>query len=271
LQCESDSAKISVFTTPRPPIDFTASADVVCLGSSPSIRLEDIDKMSIYSVYHDKTFSNELNYLAGKNSGVINLTDILEDNTTYYILRTDSLGCVSTDWLEAPVEVIKLYLEPDKLPPYIKSVDYEQQLTSNAEASIFTVADGYLPDGLTLTASGLIYGNVPKKYHYISNTVTVEVHDLNGCRTEREYTLNGNLFVPKVFTPNGDGVNDVFMRGYTVVIFDRLGLELFRGDNGWDGTCKGRPVADDIYFYKLEYMNSNSERKITAGYIGVHH
>jgi gliding motility-associated-like protein len=173
--------------------------------------------------------------------------------------------------MEVPVEVIKLYIEPDKLPPYIKDTDYEQQLISNAQSPIFTVFDGHLPDGLTLNTSGLIYGNVPNNYHDISNIVTVEVQDLHGCRTTREYTFNGNLFVPKVFTPNGDGVNDIFMRGYNLVIFDRLGIVLYQGNNGWDGTYKGKPVADDIYFYKLEYLNSEDVRKVTTGYIGVHH
>ncbi|MDR1341003.1 MAG: gliding motility-associated C-terminal domain-containing protein [Prevotellaceae bacterium] len=271
LQCESDKAKISVFTSPLPLIDFNASAPDVCFGSSPSILLDDIDNMSIYSVYPDRTFSNELNYLSGKNSGGIGLDDILETGRSYYILRTDSLGCVSTDWMEVAVDVIKLYIEPDKLPPYIKNTEYEQLLISNARSPVFSIADGHLPEGLILNAHGLIYGIVPGSYSDVSNIVTVEVQDVNGCRAEREYTFNGNIFVPKVFTPNGDGINDVFMRGHRLVIFDRLGIEIFQGNNGWDGTYKGKPVADDIYFYKLEYLDSGGAGKITSGYIGVHH
>jgi gliding motility-associated-like protein len=269
LQCGSDSAKISVFTTPRPLIDFKASAADVCFLSSPSILLEEIDNMSVYSVYPDKTFSNELNYLTGKDYGVIYLDDILENRTSYYIQRTDSLGCVSTDWMEVSVDVIKLYIEPDELPPYIKDTEYEQQLITNAELPAFSIADGHLPDGLVLNTYGLIYGIVPHSYRDVSNIVTIEVQDVHGCRAARDYTFDGNIFVPKVFTPNGDGINDVFMRGHRLVIFDRLGIILFEGNNGWDGTYKGKPVADDIYFYKLEYLNSNGIRKITTGYIGV--
>jgi gliding motility-associated-like protein len=271
LQCESETAKISVFTTPLPLIDFKASANDVCFGNSPSILLEEIDEMAIYSVYSDKTFSNELDYLTGKNSGIVSLDDILENSATYCILKTDSMGCVSSDWLEVTAEVVKLYIEPDKLPPYIKNTDYEQLLLSNAVSPIFAVADGYLPEGLTLNSSGLIYGKVPNSYRDVSNTVTVEVQDINGCKVTHEYTFDGNLFVPKAFTPNGDGVNDVFMPGYRLIIFDRLGIELYQGDNGWDGTYKGKPVAEDIYFYKLEYPDSGGTKKITTGYIGVHH
>jgi gliding motility-associated-like protein len=227
-----------------------------------------------------------LGLLTGTVSGSIVPDDIITEPATYYILVTDSLGCVSIDRAEVTAGVVKLYIEPSELPPYIKNTDYEQSLTTNANSPIFTVFDGNLPDGLILNTSGLIYGNVPNGYRDLSNIVTVEVRDSNGCSVAREYVFNGNLFVPKVFTPNGDGVNDVFMLGYKLIIFDRLGVEIFRGNNGWDGSCKGQTVADDIYFYKLEYVPNtvaddnyfykfeyvpnNKPVKIITGYIGVH-
>ncbi|MDR1583249.1 MAG: T9SS type B sorting domain-containing protein, partial [Prevotellaceae bacterium] len=81
----------------------------------------------------------------------------------------------------------------------------------------------------------------------------------------------GEVIAPKAFTPNGDGINDIFMRGYKVVIFDRLGIEMFKGEDGWDGTYKGKPVEPDIYFYKLEYLDANDAVKIKTGYVGVHY
>jgi gliding motility-associated-like protein len=99
---------------------------------------------------------------------------------------------------------------------------------------------------------------------------TVQVEDIHGCKTEKEYTLEKDVFIPRAFTPNGDGVNDFFMRGYSVVIFDRLGIEIFRGDNGWDGTYKGNPVKHDIYFYKLRlFKNEHGNENIKTGYVGV--
>jgi gliding motility-associated-like protein len=54
---------------------------------------------------------------------------------------------------------------------------------------------------------------------------------------------------PTAFTPNGDGINDVFAEGYKVKIFNRLGVLLYEGDNGWDGTYKGRLVEPGVYLY----------------------
>ena len=51
------------------------------------------------------------------------------------------------------------------------------------------------------------------------------------------------------FTPNGDQINDTFAVGYKIQIFNRLGMLVFKSDNGWDGTYKGRQVEAGVYFY----------------------
>ncbi|MDE5703810.1 MAG: gliding motility-associated C-terminal domain-containing protein [Bacteroidales bacterium] len=57
--------------------------------------------------------------------------------------------------------------------------------------------------------------------------------------------------VPNAFSPNGDGINDVFMKGTDLVIYNRFGMELFRStrQEGWDGTFKGATVAPGDYLY----------------------
>jgi gliding motility-associated-like protein len=274
LQCEGPKAQVTVLVNAAPAIDFNVSADSVCAGSSPVIKLENIRQNYIYSVYPDNTFSEILASLTAVNPETVetvNLDNTIEDNTVYYLTVTDDAGCTSTDWAEIAVKVIKLYIEPEKLMHYQKNTEYEQKLFTNAQSPVFTVVNGSLPEGLTLNSSGTLYGNVPPNEHSTSNVFTVEVLDSNGCRVLQEYTLYGNVFVPKLFTPNGDGVNDVFMQDYKVVIFDRLGIEIFKGDNGWDGTHNGKIVAPGIYFFILKYLNENGDNNILTGYIGIHY
>lgn len=58
--------------------------------------------------------------------------------------------------------------------------------------------------------------------------------------------------LPTAFTPYVvDGLNDIFMEGREVVIFDRYGAKVFEGNNGWDGTHKGRMVDPGVYFCKV--------------------
>jgi gliding motility-associated-like protein len=64
------------------------------------------------------------------------------------------------------------------------------------------------------------------------------------------------VFLPDAFTPNGDGVNDVyaakgmFISSLQLVIYDRWGSIVFSTDSrdtGWDGTVNGTPAAPGTY------------------------
>lgn len=74
--------------------------------------------------------------------------------------------------------------------------------------------------------------------------------------------------IPNTFSPNGDGVNDLFMKGCRIEIIDRNGIRLFQGTDGWDGTYQGKQVPVDTYFYILYYPTTEGE-KIKKGFISV--
>lgn len=72
------------------------------------------------------------------------------------------------------------------------------------------------------------------------------------------------LFLPTAFTPNGDGLNDVFgisnavviTELYTFEIFDRWGNIVFASDETnaqWDGLYLGNPVNSNTFVYKIAY------------------
>ena len=67
------------------------------------------------------------------------------------------------------------------------------------------------------------------------------------------------LQMPNAFSPNGDGINDIYkakdgyqsLTEFHAYIFNRWGQKLFEWTNpadGWDGTHKGKPVKDGVYF-----------------------
>ncbi|RMG83874.1 MAG: gliding motility-associated C-terminal domain-containing protein, partial [Bacteroidetes bacterium] len=76
--------------------------------------------------------------------------------------------------------------------------------------------------------------------------------------------------VPNVFTPNGDGINDVFrVKTNNIVefsgkVYNRWGELLFEwvGDkDGWDGyTFAGEPVPEGTYFVILEGTGYDGEK-----------
>ncbi|RRA99508.1 T9SS type B sorting domain-containing protein [Larkinella rosea] len=68
------------------------------------------------------------------------------------------------------------------------------------------------------------------------------------------------VFVPDVFTPNGDGLNDRFEikgkfgTGLVLTIYDRWGEVINRSTSGqWDGVYMGQPCSEGLYYWKIEY------------------
>ncbi|SFS80498.1 DUF7507 domain-containing protein [Sphingobacterium wenxiniae] len=74
------------------------------------------------------------------------------------------------------------------------------------------------------------------------------------------------LFIPNVFTPNGDGTNDTFeivgIEGYDkvgVVIINRWGNEVYRSEN-YDNTWNGGTLNEGTYYYIITaHKGGNSE------------
>jgi gliding motility-associated-like protein len=71
--------------------------------------------------------------------------------------------------------------------------------------------------------------------------------------------IEPTLMLPSVFSPNGDGFNDIFNYDYTGVenhelqVFDRWGRQMYIGSNGWNGmTPNGSPAMAGTYFYYIK-------------------
>ncbi len=91
---------------------------------------------------------------------------------------------------------------------------------------------------------------------------------------------NFNIDVPNCFTPNGDGVNDVFKiadiikSDYRIIIFNRWGEKMFEsGEKGlrdWDGTFNNTNVNEGNYFWILNFKNYCGETETTKrGFVSV--
>lgn len=73
--------------------------------------------------------------------------------------------------------------------------------------------------------------------------------------------LVDDIDIPTVFTPyEKNGENDEFMLGYEVVIYDRFGNLIHRGDNGWDGTYKGDVADAGVYVYTLTLKDGREKK-----------
>jgi len=85
---------------------------------------------------------------------------------------------------------------------------------------------------------------------------------------------NSDLFVPNIFSPNGDGENDVlFVRGASVisfefVVYNRWGQKVFESNDknhSWDGTFNGSEASVGVYVYHLKAVTHEYKTIIKHG------
>jgi gliding motility-associated-like protein len=97
--------------------------------------------------------------------------------------------------------------------------------------------------------------------------IMVIATDKQNCTDSSFKYIDLSPFIPNVFTPDGDGINDVFMPGFELEIVDRNGMRIHKGNDGWDGRHNGQPANPDTYFYIIYYKDSKEKLHSRKGYV----
>jgi gliding motility-associated-like protein len=131
-------------------------------------------------------------------------------------------------------------------------------------------------DGSTSEAKTPSYKFAKDGEHFVKLTVNGESQcaDSVGKVINYESPLGEKLFIPNSFTPNGDGLNDLFSMSvyrpcdiYKLSIYNRWGQKVFEVSDAsgfiWDGTFNGEKLAEDVYVYLLENNNTIRQGTIT--------
>lgn len=118
-----------------------------------------------------------------------------------------------------------------------------------------------------------------------TQTFTLVLTDENGCEITDQVTVFINadeqIFVPNAFTPNGDGINEVFTvssnelvdRISRLTVFDRWGVAVYEASNipagdptaGWDGSIGGKPALPGVYAYSVEIQLLGGQVRVLTG------
>jgi len=112
---------------------------------------------------------------------------------------------------------------------------------------------------------------------------SVTVTDISGCSgadslyvRERCFT---DVFVPSAFTPNDDGINDIFrtysgeVLDYSIRIFNKYGQELFSSNQqemGWDGSFEKEDCQNDLYVWLLKYRGPDLKKRTERGIVHLY-
>ncbi len=175
--------------------------------------------------------------------------------TTYYVVVTNEDGCKDTLTSAItvnPLPVIEAF-------PADTTVRYGDNAYLSATGGSFY---SWSPSGTLNDAFFFSPVATPKATTYYIVTGA----NAFGCLSTDTALVNVDfrnpILVPTAFSPNGDGLNDVFRienlkfeKLLEFRVFDRWGKLVFDTTDpkrGWDGTVNGKPVNTDVYFYQIQ-------------------
>ena len=255
----------------------------ICEGESVTLTGESAETYSWEAEPADAALSHN-------NQSTSPVTVSPAQSTTYTMRGYGETGCftertVSVTVLPYPTPVITYS------PGYVDVDDPTLALrdeSPNSASSLWT-----FPDGSTSNARSLNH-----RFNDLSGeSVYIQLKTANelGCSDTTSVTVPIELFavwVPNAFTPNGDGVNDLFyfvslnqLEDVTFDIFNRYGERIHSATAktldssnqqevidifAWDGTYKGNKVPTGTYIYRLSYKRLGNTRVYdTTGTINV--
>jgi gliding motility-associated-like protein len=139
--------------------------------------------------------------------------------------------------------------------------------TTNAASSSFLWQDGSRDSFYTIKKPGLYW-----------------VRDSTGCGTVSDSIMvysdcNLPIYIPNAFTPNGDGLNDVFkisdMRNQALIdfsIYNRYGQVVFKTTDpkkGWDGKISGIDQPISAFVYIVRYKDFTGKLQSINGTVAL--
>ena len=181
------------------------------------------------------------------------------------VTATNSRGCNKTKTItvkEYPLpEEFTIQSSVSKINPQQSSVVMSVAPQPGLSYT-WDMGDGATENGTSVSHTYHVTGDI-KSY-----SIKVTAQNEGGCQRSASTHIEVVPFmIPNVFSPNGDGINDIFMPDVELEIFDRNGLVLYRGSTGWDGNFRGRQMAPDTYFYIFHYQDSDEKQQVRKGYV----
>ncbi|MEZ0538389.1 gliding motility-associated C-terminal domain-containing protein [Fibrella arboris] len=197
--------------------------------------------------------ANAPNYRWQDGSG---LADFQVTQNGTYSLQISQAGCVVTDSVRVTfIKPPQLELGPNKA---VCGADVYRIEPSFGDGK-FAWQDGFDQIERTVKRSGTYWATVTNACATIRDSIDIDYGEC-GCV----------IYTPDLFTPNADGLNDVFqpfacgdITLTSLSVFNRWGEVIFQTDKApfqWDGTRNGVACQSGVYAWQIDYVLQQREK-----------
>ena len=134
------------------------------------------------------------------------------------------------------------------------------------------------------SSSVYFYGENPAHFYTDTGNFNVSLYLENKGLCKDSFSASvcliseNKLFIPNIFTPNGDDHNELFeiyglnIRTFSMIITNRWGDLVFQTDDiskFWDGKYEGRLVPQGDYLYSIELLGEDRENFVKQGVVNI--
>lgn len=209
--------------------------------------------------------SVSLNNISGSWSPLSVNTNLV--GTQVFTFIPDNNQCANEVTLEVEIVDLPQIIVDDYTMSFGTEIQLQPDITGNDPFTFL-----WSPaDGLSCTNC-----ENPTATPFQTTQYLLTVTDENGCISSESLTVNvtAGFYIPDAFTPNGDGINDVFevyggpFATFKLHVYNRWGEKVFESNNqnsGWNGFFKNILQNPDVYVYYFEGEIVPGEKIIKKG------
>lgn len=218
----------------------------------------------------------------GEDVGFTTLFEGLLGGESYELLVTDQFGCTALESVFVPAPMA-LTLDIGADLDLILGDNAQIMANTNFTATSYfwsTSSSDVLPCTTAIDCDELQW--IPTT----SQMIYLTAEDANNCVVTDSVQVNLELlydiYVPNVFSPNRDGLNDAFtlfgsqpriVEIESLQVFDRWGKLVFSGTSltpgnlsqGWNGTVGGKDAAQGVYVYQAQVRYLDGSLRLVEG------
>lgn len=283
----SFSNKVCINTAaPLPPAYILG--DYTGFAGSPSLDLHfSIDPATVndsYRLYRSEASADnylpvaDLNKSAG---GTISYTDVLPSREVYNYKLVYLNHCKAEGISSIPINNILLKGQSQAMVNHLQWNSFEAWPYGTKEVNVYRNSSqgnhellATLDDNVTeysdrISPESQLTGDICYQVEAVSHP---DLFGKTNISSSNVFCVNmlGQIFVPNAFTPNDDGLNDIFKPSFSILpgkysfmIYNRYGAKIFETNDiskGWDGRLPdGSKALEGAYIYYIKMESSSGQ------------